>query len=120
MSCARSFAKCALTSRSTRTPRWRRFEAFVRTRLTSWTVIVGGALLATVLTYWERNHRVPEILQPLADALNFIHTSAFLLSALASHNVHADSTALTYALLFLIYALLLAILVGIVRWAARE
>ena len=92
----------------------------MQTKLRSWVVVVAGALLATVLTYWERNYRVPGSLAWLADALNSVYGSAFLISAIAGHTAHTDTPVLTYPVLFLLYALLFAILVGIVRWASRE
>ncbi len=92
----------------------------MRTKLALWVVVFGGAGVATALTYWERNYPVPENIEPLEDVLNLIHTPAFIISVMASHNVHTGAPVLTYSLVFLTYVLLFAALIAIVRWAIRQ
>ena len=83
-----------------------------------WILTLGGALVATVCTYWARSHSTPALLEPVVDALNVVHTAAVVFGSVLSPN-HDPSLALEYCVLFATYALLLFIFLCIVRLLNR-
>ena len=84
-----------------------------------WVGVLCGALVATVCTYWARNHPTPTVLEPVVDALNVVHASVFLLSAALSSNPHDPPLALEYGVLCLTYVLLFLILAFVFRLLNR-
>ena len=83
-----------------------------------WILTLGGALAATIFTYWERSHPAPTFLEPLVAALNIVHAAAAVFSAVFSPG-HNPSLAFEYGVLFATYVLLFLILLGIVRLLNR-
>ena len=84
-----------------------------------WILTLGGALAATICTYWERNHSTPAFLGPVVDALNIVYAAVVVFSSMLSRS-HNPSLVLEYCVLFATYVLLLLIFLGIVRLLSRE
>ena len=83
-----------------------------------WLLTFGGALAATIGTYWERSHPTPAFLEPVVDALNIVHAAVVGFSSMLSRS-HSPPLALEYGVLFASYVLLFLILLGIVRMLSR-
>jgi len=83
-----------------------------------WILAIGGALVATIFTYWEQSHPTPGFLEPLVAALNIVHAAAAVFSTMLSGS-HNPPLAFEYGVLFATYVVLFLILRGIVSLVNR-